>query len=138
MKEIFVDTSAWDALADAGDPNHARALQFRDEIVGQCRLVISDYVLDELYTLLLLNVGYAKAVAFKRDLDVLRHTGVLEVVWTSETIANEAWIVFKKCNVDKQWSYTDCVSYVVMKQRGMTEAFAFDHHFEQMGFVRHP
>ena len=138
MKEILVDTSAWDALADAGDPNHAQALRFRDEIAGQCRLVVSDYVLDESYTLLLLNVGYARAVAFKRDLDILRRTGVLEVVWTSEPMANEAWAVFEKFNVDKQWSFTDCVSYVVMRQRGITEAFAFDHHFEQMGFVRHP
>ena len=40
--------------------------------------------------------------------------------------------------MDKLWSFTDCVSYVVMKQRGITEAFAFDHHFEQMGFGRQP
>ena len=138
MREIFVDTSAWDALADAGDPNHEPALHFRDEIAGQCHLIVSDYVLDESYTLLLLNVGHARTMAFKRDLDVLRHTGVLEVVWTSEAMANEAWTVFEKFNVDKQWSFTDCVSYVLMKQRNITEAFAFDHHFEQMGFVRHP
>ena len=79
MKEIFVDTGAWDALADAGDPNHERALQFRDEIAGQYHLVVSDYVLDESYTLLLLNIGYARTMAFKSDLDVLRRTGVLEV-----------------------------------------------------------
>jgi len=46
--------------------------------------------------------------------------------------------VFERFNVDKQWSFTDCVSYVVMKQNEIEEAFAFDHHFEQMGFVRRP
>jgi len=40
--------------------------------------------------------------------------------------------------VDKQWSFTDCTSYVVMRQLGIEEAFAFDRHFEQMGFVRRP
>jgi len=58
MKHLFVDTSAWDAIADKGDKNHARALQFRNEIVGKCKLVISNYILDELHTLLLMNIGY--------------------------------------------------------------------------------
>ena len=57
MKQLFVDTSAWGALADRADKDHARALQFRDEIVGKCKLVTSNYILDELYTLLLMNVG---------------------------------------------------------------------------------
>lgn len=49
-----------------------------------------------------------------------------------------AWEVFEKLNVDKKWSFTDCTSKVVMEQREIFEAFAFDHHFEQMGFVRKP
>jgi len=47
MKRIFVDTSAWDAIADKGDVEHLSALKFRDEIVGKYRLVTSNYVLDE-------------------------------------------------------------------------------------------
>ncbi len=136
MRQIFVDTSAWDALADRNDANHESALFFRDEIARRCKLVVTNYILDELYTLLLLNIGYRGSVDFKQRLDVLVETGVLDVVWVSEDIATEAWRVFAQFNVDKQWSYTDCVSYVVMKQRDITEVFAFDHHFEQMGFVR--
>ena len=75
---------------------------------------------------------------FKHRLDVLVETQVLEVVWVSQDIATKAWEVFAQFNVDKQWSYTDCVSYVVMKRKEITEAFAFDHHFEQMGFVCRP
>lgn len=58
MRRIFVDTGAWDAVADKGDRNHDNALRFRDEIVGKYSLVTTNYVLDELYTLLLLNIGY--------------------------------------------------------------------------------
>jgi hypothetical protein len=138
MRQIFVDTSGWDAIADGGDPNHETALLFRDEIAGQRRLVVTNYILDELYTLLLMNVGYQRVVEFKRKLDVLVQEGILEVIWVSEEMAAEAWTVFEQFNVDKHWSFTDCVSYVVMKRRDIAEAFAFDHHFGQMGFVRHP
>jgi predicted nucleic acid-binding protein len=138
MRQIFVDTSAWDAIADAGDPNHEMALLFNDEIADRCQLVVTNYVLDELYTLLLMNVGYQRTVDFKRNLDTLAQEGILVIIWVSEDIAAEAWAVFEQFNVDKQWSFTDCVSYVVMKQREIVEAFAFDHHFAQMGFTRLP
>lgn len=138
MKEILVDTSAWDAIADGGDPNHTAALQFRDEIAGQYELVATNYILDELYTLLLMNIGYHATVAFKNKLDILVRDGVLNIVWVSEALATEAWQTFKKFNDDKRWSFTDCVSYVVMQRCNISEAFAFDHHFAQMGFIRRP
>jgi predicted nucleic acid-binding protein len=138
MRQVFVDTSAWDALADSQDTHHELALLFRQEIAGRAQLVATDYVLDEVYTLLLLNVGYHGAVSFKNKLDTLVQEGVLAVVWVTEAITQEAWQVFEQFNVDKQWSFTDCVSYVVMKQRSLTEAFTFDHHFQQMGFTKLP
>jgi predicted nucleic acid-binding protein len=138
MRQVFVDTSAWDALADSQDAHHELALLFRQEITGRAQLVITDYVLDELYTLLLLNIGYQGAVSFKNKLDTLVQEGVVAVVWITEAIAQDAWEVFEQFNVDKKWSFTDCVSYVVMKQRKITEAFSFDHHFQQMGFNKLP
>lgn len=138
MKRLFVDTSAWDAIADSADPHHELAVLFQAEITGRYRLVITNYVLDELYTLLLINVGYARAVTFKHKLDLLVQHQILQMIWVSEAIAAAAWEVFERFNVDKQWSFTDCVSYVVMKQNEIEEVFAFDHHFEQMGFVRRP
>jgi predicted nucleic acid-binding protein len=138
MRQVFVDTSAWDALADSQDAHHELALLFRKEIADRAQLVITDYVLDELYTLLLLNIGYQGAVSFKTKLDTLIQEGVVAVVWITEPIARDAWQVFEQFNVDKKWSFTDCVSYVVMKQRNITEAFTFDHHFQQMGFTKLP
>ena len=138
MKEIFVDTSAWDAIEDANDVNHEIALLFKEEIVEKYRLVTTGYVLDEIYTLLLLNVGYVRTVKFKRNIDVMAESGILIVVHISEAIEKAAWEVFEKFNVDKEWSFTDCTSKVVMEQRNIYEVFAFDHHFEQMGFIRKP
>ena len=138
MKQIFVDTSAWGALADKADKDHARALQFRDEIVGKCKLVTSNYILDELYTLLLMNIGFQATVVYKRKLDILITEHVLDIVWINSELAIRGWDVFEQYNIDKQWSFTDCMSYVVMKESGTTEVFAFDHHFEQMGFILLP
>ncbi|MCC6445043.1 MAG: type II toxin-antitoxin system VapC family toxin [Armatimonadetes bacterium] len=134
MRHILVDTSAWAALADAKDPHHEIAVLFSEEIIGDTTLFVTDYILDELYTLLLMNIKYQHTVEFKRKLDVLQQAGILKVVKVSEVTLSEAWAVFEKYNVDKRWSYTDCVSYVVMKEIALEEAFAFDHHFIQMGF----
>lgn len=138
MRRIFIDTSAWDAIADAGDANHELALLFRDELVGQYELVTANNVLDELYTLLLLNIGYHRTLQFKQQLDILTQEKILVVVWIFEQIAAEAWDIFKQFNSDKHWSFTDCTSYVIMKQLSIEEAFAFDHHFQQMGIIRRP
>ena len=138
MQRLFIDTGAWDAIADKGDKNHENALRFRDDIAGNYTLVTSNYVLDELYTLLLLNIGYPKTILFKQDLDILREERVLDVIWVTGDIAKKAWKIFEQFNKDKRWSFTDCTSYVIMQDLCMTEVFAFDHHFEQMGFIRRP
>ena len=87
---------------------------------------------------MLMNLGYQPTVEFKQKLDVMLEAGVLELVWITEDIAAEAWTVFERFNADKRWSFTDCTPYVVMHRLGITEVFAFDHHFEQMGFHRQP
>jgi len=138
MQEIFVDTGAWAALADSRDSHHKAALAFRDEMLGQYQIIITNYILDELYTLLLLNTGYNATVSFKKQIDVLIASDVIRVIWITEELALQSWAIFEKFNQDKAWSFTDCVSYQIMQVRGIREVFAFDHHFEQMGYVRRP
>ena len=138
MREIFVDTSAWYAIEDTSDANYEVALLFREEIMERYRLVTTSYVLDETYTLLLLNIGYIRTVEFKRLIDVMAESRLLTVVDISESIEKATWGVFEEFNVDKEWSFTDCTSKVFMERRNILEAFSFDHHFEQMGFVKKP
>jgi uncharacterized protein len=56
------------------------------------------------------------------------------IEWLSQADVEAAWKIFEGF-VDKAWSFTDCVSYVVMKRYGMTEAFALDEHYRQFGFA---
>ena len=104
----------------------------------RARLYVTNFVLDESYTLLLYNVGYIRTVAFKRTIDLMRASGILVVVHVSEEMEQTAWTVFERFNQDKQWSFTDCTTKVVMDNLGLSQVFAFDHHFEQMGFLRRP
>ncbi|MEI6135447.1 MAG: PIN domain-containing protein [Desulfomonile sp.] len=138
MKKIFIDTSAWDAIEDSGDVNHEAAMIFKDEIANRYELITSNYILDETYTLLLRNIGYARTVAFHRQLEMLKKAGVLQVIQLSENIIENAWIIFEKYNQDKCWSFTDCASYAAMKDQDIDEVFSFDRHFEQMGLIRKP
>ena len=138
MKKIFIDTSAWDAIEDSGDVNHEAAMIFKDEIANRYELITSNYILDETYTLLLRNIGYARTVAFHRQLEMLKKAGVLQVIQLSENIIENAWIIFEKYNQDKCWSFSDCASYAAMKDQDIDEVFSFDRHFEQMGLIRKP
>jgi uncharacterized protein len=138
MQQLFVDTSAWVAMSDSKDTHHLRAITLNQQVTRRYQLVITNYILDETYTLLLMNVGYPSTVNFKHKLDFLMQKDILEAIWVTPAIADQAWAIFAQFNVDKRWSFTDCVSFVAMKQRGITEVFTFDHHFSQMGFVCYP
>ncbi|MCA6503987.1 MAG: PIN domain-containing protein [Pseudanabaena sp. M090S1SP2A07QC] len=138
MKKILIDTSAWAAISDNKDRHHASALNFIKKINGKYKLITTNYVLDETYTLLLMNAGYQTTIAFKQRIDIMVASQVLEIVWIDDAIANQSWQIFTKFNVDKEWSFTDCTSYAVMKQLNIAEVFILDHHFAQMGFVKQP
>jgi predicted nucleic acid-binding protein len=138
MKKIFIDTSAWDAIEDSGDANHEAAMILKDDIANRYELITSNYILDETYTLLLINIGYERTVAFHRQLEMLIKAGVLQAIQLSENIVEKAWNIFEKYNQDKCWYFTDCTSYAAMKELDIDEVFSFDRHFEQMGFIRKP
>ena len=136
---MFVDTGAWDALEDKSDGNHAAAVLYQ-AVLRQERipLYVTNFVLDECYTLLLRNIGYARTVAFKSTIDRMQTGGILTIVHVSEELEQAAWEVFVRFNQDKTWSFTDCTTKVVMDSLGIQHVFAFDQHFEQMGFIRLP
>jgi uncharacterized protein len=94
-------------------------------------LATTDYVFDELLTLLKLRESYRVAIAAG---DALWQQRVARIEYvTSEDIAR-AWEEFKQYR-DKGWSFTDCTSKVIMKRLQIAQAFAFDSHFEQFGTI---
>jgi predicted nucleic acid-binding protein len=126
---IFVDTGGWFATFAVDDPDHAAADAWLAN--NKQPLLTTDYVIDETLTLLRIRRKARKAI----ELGVKLFSGELGTVYylTPEDIA-AAWKVFRDF-ADKQWSFTDCTSKVVMERLGVTIAFAFDHHFRQFGTV---
>jgi uncharacterized protein len=128
----FVDTSAWFAAYVPSDPMH-RAVQ--SALAGSDRLVTSDYVLDETLTLLKARGHVDRAQRFGERLFDGR---VAQLEYVVPADVQQAWIMFASYR-DKQWSFTDCVSFAVMKRLGIASAIALDEHFDQMpGIVRTP
>ncbi|MEQ8186412.1 MAG: type II toxin-antitoxin system VapC family toxin [Candidatus Eremiobacterota bacterium] len=136
---IFVDTGAWIAIEDKKDANHEKAMEFKNKIlISRSRLITTNYILDETYTLMLMNTGYGKTIDFKYKLDQFISNNLLIIYYVNIEIEKYSWEVFEQFNRDKIWSFTDCTSKVVMEKLGLIEVFAFDRHFEHMGFLRKP
>ena len=136
---IFIDTSAWIAIEDKKDINHLKALQFKKQLLdSQKRLITTNYILDETYTLMLLDLEYTRTINFKQKLDDLIDSNLVIVVHVTPEVEKEGWEVFQRFNKDKTWSFTDCTSKVIMNMFNILEAFTFDRHFEQMNFIRKP
>ena len=126
---IFVDTGAWFAAFVPNDPHHAAARDWLES--NNEPLLTSDYVLDE--TLTLLRVRGEQSRAFILGEQILSESIVSLHLVTIREI-QLAFDIFSKFE-DKRWSFTDCVSRVVMDELKISTAFAFDEHFRQFGTV---
>jgi len=132
MDFIFVDTSAWYALANERDINHPLARQFLDE---DRWLVTTNFVIDETITLILIRVGHSQALSVGEQLWKGQLASVVRVTRDDERVA---WQLFKQYD-DKTFSFTDCTSFAVMSRLGLRYAFTFDADFTQTGqFIQVP
>jgi predicted nucleic acid-binding protein len=128
---IFVDTSAWFALTHRRDSAHRRALRVWKELRRQpTRLVTSDYVFDETITLTRVRAGHAAACRLG---SFLLRSRVVEITEVTPQVRAGAWELFVR-QADMEFSFTDCTSFVIMRELDLHDAFAFDEHFAQMGF----
>jgi len=135
MRSVFVDTSAFVALRNAAEAEHARARAALSELIAEgAALYTSNYVFAETYTALLVRVGRGEAVEWGRR---FRAGGAIELVRLEEDVENAAWEILER-HEDKRWSYVDATSFALIERDGGGEAFAFDSHFEQRGLRVHP
>ena len=126
---IFVDTSAWFAAFVPNDRHYADAGAWLEQNTEP--LVTTDYVLDELLTLLKRRGEFQRAVWLG---DEMLRGRIAVFEWVTPADVEAALDVFRQFH-DKQWSFTDCTSRVVMERLAIPTAFAFDEHFRQFGNV---
>jgi uncharacterized protein len=126
---IFVDSGAWFAVYSLRDVNHPLAMSTIRAIREPT--VTTDYVVDETLTLLRARGENHRAMVFGNR---VVEGGWAKIVKINDSDFAEAWQIFKSFT-DKEWSFTDCASRVVMERLGIKKAFAFDDHFRQFGTV---
>jgi len=128
---VFIDTGGFAALYNAKDHHHAtgRAI-WQSAMQGRWTLFTTNYVVAETIVLLRVRAGHPAAVRFGDDLFATPAVRVIRVTPGNEA---DAWNLFKKFD-DQDFSFTDCVSFAVMKELRLSQAFTFDHHFSVLGF----
>ena len=129
--DVFVDAGGWIALAVPTDALHARAARVFASVLQRNRsLITTEAVLFETFDALSdLRVRHLAPV-LRASVERLRSLKIVEI----DAITREAALDFHQARPDKEWSLTDCCSFVTMQQLGISESIAFDHHFEQAGF----
>ena len=128
----FLDTSYAIGLLSIKDRHHSRALVWANRLeADQTRLITTRAVLLEIGNALGKQRFRAAAV---RLLTSIECDPTITVVSLTDGLFTAAFDLYRQWP-DKDWGLIDCVSFVVMTDRGLTEALTADEHFEQAGFV---
>lgn len=135
MRALFVDTAGWMACADASDPDHGRCCTARDGALESGQLLVTtDFVADETLTLIRLRLGLPAARAWWLQVD--RSSRLRWERVDSDRFEKARELFFQY--TDKAFSFTDCTSFVVMREMRLTHALTTDGHFRQAGWQTLP
>ena len=114
LEDIFVDTSAWIALVDKDDSHHKEAASSYPSLLKNHRnLITSNFVIAETYIIILNELGHKLAIDF---LEKLKASPRILKIYSNEDIEAEAEPILVKYS-DQDFSYTDAVSFVIMKRQ---------------------
>jgi predicted nucleic acid-binding protein len=135
MPDLFADTSGWGCLFDPTQPFHALASTiYRTARTHSRKVVTKNYVIAELVALMTSPLRMPR-ISIVTVIDGLKASPFIEVAYVDAQLDDDAWQLLRS-RQDKEWRLVDCASFVIMKNRGITDALTTDHHFEQAGFVR--
>jgi predicted nucleic acid-binding protein len=130
-REVFADAGAWIAISDTSDKYHNAAKKEHNRLVGDRRTyVTTNLVIVEAYIIIRRTGGHAQAMRF---LHSLRDSPRLTKVYSDARLESIAEDILERY-ADQDFSFADAVSFAVMQERGMEEAFTFDSHFATMGY----
>ncbi len=129
MSEVFVDTSAFLALANRADRHHGAAVAAFEAAVGRDDLTSSDHVVVETWYLLRAQLGRVAAMAFWDGLD----RGIITVVDATAADFQRARKIAHEW-ADQAFSIVDCTSFALIERLDIRRAFSFDKHFRTVRF----
>ncbi len=132
MTMYFADTGYWIALLDPQDTLNSKAVQYSTSL-AHATVYTSEMVLTEF-----LN-HFAKRGKFLRRAAVnlihsLQGNPAIVISPQTSTLHQQALHLYLQ-RADQAWSHTDCASFCIMHESNITQALAYDRHFEQAGFT---
>jgi len=128
MNRVFADTFYFLALLNKNDAAHEKALGYSHLID---KLVTTEWILTELADGLAASKHRNVFLQTRQELQADEDAAIVGFDFQ----VYEEGIRLYSTRPDKEWSLTDCISFIVMKQEKVAEALTGDHHFEQAGFV---
>ena len=131
LARVFLDTSYFLALTHTGDRHHQRATTVRDQVnQNQSQQVTTEFVLMEFGDSLASLGGRHWVVPI---IDRLYRHPRVEIISASSQLFRMGRDLFSG-RPDQEWGLTDCTSFCVMEDRGITCALTADRHFSQAGY----
>jgi len=128
MTTQFADTAYYIALLNRDDEFHAQAEELAKELPG--RIVTTTWVLTELADAMSQPRNRLVVSSF---IEALPSDPNIILVRAEQDLFNRGLEFFAR-RLDKEWSLTDCISFIVMQENKLADALTSDHHFEQAGF----
>ena len=125
---VFLDTSAIYAYINRKDPDHPAVAKAFSACKG--KFLISNYIFDEIVTLVSARLGHAAASQVGT---ILMNSPQIQRAWVTPQDEMHSWTLFQERS-DKHYSFTDCSSFVLMRRLGLNKYLALDDHFRQEGF----
>lgn len=128
---IFIDTGAFLARYLSQDQYHQQAIRLWNKLeTSQQSICTSNFVIDETITLLARKASYSFAA---QKAKLIFSSNILEIIRVDAKLELQAVQLFEKY-ADQKVSFTDCVSFAIMRQNNIDEVLGFDKHFEYVGF----
>lgn len=133
LTEVFLDTAYAIALTVPADEHHEKALLLADQIMADsARLVTTRAVIMEIGNALSKKRHRRAAMQLLKAFEI---DSAIEIVPDSEELYARSFALYC-ARPDKEWGITDCLSFIVMQDAGLTAALTADEHFEQAGFIK--
>jgi uncharacterized protein len=130
VKPVFADTSFYAACLSPRDEHHALAIELA--LNSKATSVTKEFVLIELANLF---SKLARREAAIKLINQVRGDANSVIVASTSELVERGFNLFSRRH-DKEWSLTDCISFAVMQDYGVTHALTSDGHFEQAGFTK--
>ncbi|MBM3236520.1 hypothetical protein FJZ31_09495 [Candidatus Poribacteria bacterium] len=129
MKRIFVDSWGWCAMVNRREEYHELVQDLIAELVAEsAKLYTTNFIIDETYTLIRTRVHHRAAVEFHRKLQIMINGKLLEVIYLTPEVEQDAWTIFERYD-DKDFSFTLFLLFLLIKLFFLKEKFGYRLYF---------